>query len=377
MLATEIEEQWDPYKALYIHVPFCKQRCYYCDFVTQACRTDDPILDEYLERLISTIRLYSNADLLGEIETVYIGGGTPTYLGNSRLASLLYALSISMHLTPEVECSLEANPDSLTLAMVKDLYALGVTRLSLGVQTFNDSLLKTLGRVHSSDQAKQAIAYAQERFENISIDLMCGLPGQTPEQFQYDLETALSLGVKHISVYPLTVEEGTPLDAMIESNLLQVDEDSGADFMDQASDYLSKQGMHRYEVASYAFPGYESRHNSAYWLGKPYLGLGHGAVSMRQNSFSRQRFSEDEGIIETLDPFQRAAEDIMLKMRMSQGVSDDEVAWTCILLPEIDKVLDSLEEEHYLVHEGNRWRPTHKGWLFGNHLYGEILDLAP
>ena len=232
--------EWQPYKALYLHVPFCKQRCKYCDFVTQAIVCDSPELDAYTERLIHSIRTYSNNDVLGSLETVYLGGGTPSYLGNRRLSSLLYALSISMHLTPEVECTLEANPDSLTESMVKDLYALGVNRLSIGVQSFNDSLLKTLGRVHSTDQAKKAIETAQMRFENISIDLMCGLPGQTLEQFEKDLEQACKLGVTHISVYPLMVEEGTPFASMVDAGTLVVNEDAGAECMELAHEYLTQ-----------------------------------------------------------------------------------------------------------------------------------------
>lgn len=367
---------WDPYQALYIHIPFCKQRCNYCDFTTQAIYQDSPIIDEYLDRLISEIRMHSNNGLLGSIRTVYLGGGTPSYIGNKRLSSLLYALSVSMHLTPEVECTLEANPDSLTSAMVKDLYALGVNRISLGVQSFDDRLLTVLGRIHSSDDAKVAIDRAHQRFANVSIDLMCGLPGQTEESFQNDLEEALSLGVTHISVYPLTIEEGTPFDALCNQGKLTFDEDLGAQLMDLASSYLTSKGMLHYEVASYAFEGYESRHNSAYWNGIPYLGLGTGAVSMRQNELCRQRFTDKE-IEEELDIFQMTAEDLMLGMRMSKGIADEDIEITQILLPELPNTLCSLMKEGYVVHEDYRWKPTHKGWLFGNHLYGALLNLAP
>lgn len=369
--------EWQPYKALYLHVPFCKQRCKYCDFVTQAIACDSPELDAYTERLIHSIRTYSNNEVLGSLETVYIGGGTPSYLGNRRLSSLLYALSISMHLTPEVECTLEANPDSLTESMVKDLYALGVNRLSIGVQSFDDVLLKTLGRIHSAKQAKHAIEIAQQRFDNISIDLMCGLPGQTLEQFEKDLEQACTLGVTHISVYPLMVEEGTPFASMVDAGTLVVDEDAGAEGMELAHEYLTKQGFVHYEVASYAKPGFESRHNSAYWTGIPYLGIGQGAVSMRQNELERIRFSENNDCIEQLDAFQMAAEDIMLGMRMSKGVSNEEVEIATLLLPDLPETLQQLKNDGFVIQVNERWQPTHKGWLFGNQLYGRILNLAP
>ncbi len=249
-------DTWDPYQALYLHIPFCKKRCNYCDFATQAISCNDSRLDSFTDDLIREIRNYSQKELLGEIKTVYLGGGTPSYLGNKRLSSILYALSISMHLTPEVECTLEANPESLTSAMVRDLFALGVNRFSLGIQSFDDNLLKVLGRIHDSEQAIRAVDRAQERFTNISIDLMCGLPGQTVESFHHDLERAISLGIQHISVYPLTIEEGTPFARQLEKGELLFDEDLGALCMEDAHSYLTSRGMNHYEVASYAFPGF-------------------------------------------------------------------------------------------------------------------------
>ena len=146
---------YDPYKALYLHIPFCRHRCSYCDFATRAVEKDDPAIACYIDDMILDIRRASREEKLGSIETVYIGGGTPSHIGMANLSALLYALSTSMHLTPEVECTMEANPESLTEPMVKDLWALGVNRLSLGVQSFDDGMLKTLGRVHDAEGAKR------------------------------------------------------------------------------------------------------------------------------------------------------------------------------------------------------------------------------
>lgn len=151
----EVLEGQQPYEALYIHIPFCKSKCAYCDFASEAISADDPRIEAYIDELILSIRATSRADLLGDLKTVYIGGGTPTHIGNKQLSRLLYALSLSMHLTPEVECTLEVNPESLTEAMVKDLFALGVTRLSFGVQSFDDAVLATLGRAHDAEQARK------------------------------------------------------------------------------------------------------------------------------------------------------------------------------------------------------------------------------
>lgn len=368
--------QFDPYEALYIHIPFCKKRCNYCDFITEAVPSDNGLFEHYIDEVILKIRAASKEGLLGSIQTVYIGGGTPSYIGNKQLSRLVYALSLFMHLTPEVECSLEANPDSLTEAMVKDLFALGVTRISLGVQSFDDEILSRLGRVHTSNKAKEAIAVAKTRFENISVDLMCGIPGQTDESFVASLQTALDLGVTHISVYPLTIEEGTAFSRAEQANVLGFDEDRGADMMNLASEVLSVHGMYRYEVANYAYAGYESKHNSAYWSGKPYLGLGRGAVSMKQNENVRIR-EQDGNVVETLDRKQRVAEDLMLAMRMTKGVSYESLKRAREVLPRAQEVFDQLVQDGFVKDSGRAFCPTERGWLFGNVLYGRIIDLAP
>lgn len=373
-----ILDDQDPYRALYLHIPFCKSKCAYCDFASSAIAPDDPAIEAYIDQMVLAIRAASRADLLGQIESVYIGGGTPTYIGNKELSRLLYGLSLSMHLTPEVECTLEANPESLTEAMVKDLFALGVTRLSIGVQSFDDDVLRTLGRAHDAAQARHAIETAKVRFANISIDLMCGLPGQTEESFRASLEEAVNLGVTHISIYPLTIEEGTALRKRMDANDFAETEDELADraaeMMLMAEEYLAQKGFHRYEVASYALPGFECRHNKAYWTGKPYLGIGSAAVTMKQNDEERIRLTEDE-IQEVLDRPQRAVEDLMLGMRMAQGVACEAVNQTDRLIPGTLATFRDLEREGYVIEDEERFKPTEKGWLWGNHLYGRILAL--
>ena len=370
------DEGFEPYKALYIHVPFCKQRCLYCDFQTSAVPCDSPAIDEYLEDMIVQIRRASKADLLGQFETVYIGGGTPSHIGNKRLSALIYTLSLSMHLTTDVECSMEANPESLTESMVKDLFALGVTRLSMGVQSFDDTLLTRLGRIHTADEAREAIRRAQVRFDNISIDLMCGLPGQTLESFIADVDEAVRLGVKHISIYQLTIEDGTPFAAMVERGEIEEDnQDAASEMMEAARDYLVGRGFVHYEVASYALPGYECKHNQAYWTGKPYMGLGPGAVGMMQNDEKRLRYKDGQ-IVDELTRTAREAEDLMLGMRMAEGVSRDRVLQAQAFLPEAEAVFNGLVSDGYACLEEGRYRPTEKGWLFGNQMYTRILELG-
>lgn len=369
--------EFSPYKALYIHLPFCKRRCGYCDFSTQAIDPDDPRVERYIDDVVLQIRRASKQELLGDIETVYIGGGTPSHVGNKQLSRLLYTLSLSLHLTPEVECSLEANPESLTEAMVKDLFALGVNRLSLGVQSFDDRLLKILGRVHDGDAARRAIDTARLRFDNVSVDLMCGLPTQTPGEFVSSLDEALACGVNHVSIYPLVIEEGTPFDSLLEAGEIPpCDDDEQAEMMESAATVLEGAGMHRYEVASYAMPGYECRHNTAYWSAVPYLGIGSSAVSMRQNDSCRVRIRDGKEI-EKLNRRQMVAEDLMLAMRMTRGISEEYLDGACGELPEAKRVFDSLVEEGLVDHVQGSYRPTSRGWLCGNVLFGRVLDLAP
>ena len=374
----EVLEEQEPYRALYIHIPFCKSKCAYCDFESEAIAFDDARIEAYIDELILAIRAASRADLLGHIETVYIGGGTPTHIGNKQLGRLLYALSLSMHLTPEVECTLEVNPESLTEAMVKDLFALGVTRLSIGVQSFDDELLSSLGRAHDGSTAKHAIELAKMRFTNISVDLMCGLPGQSMDDFLGSVRTAVELGVPHISIYPLTIEEGTPLRNAMDAGMFTETEDdlsdAAADMMNAAAHYLEEQGFHRYEVASYARPGHECAHNKSYWTGKPYLGIGSAAVSMKQNGSFRERVKAGQ-IQERLDRRQMIVEDLMLGMRMSEGISTTALEAATAEIPEVREAFKQLEQQGYVRTTEDRIRPTKKGWLWGNILYGRILDL--
>ena len=367
----------DPYKALYIHLPFCKHRCAYCDFHTTSIAPDNPAIEQYIERLVLEIRRASKAGDLAEIETVYIGGGTPSYLGTKYLSNLLYTLSLSMNLTKDVECSMEANPDSITPELIRDIYALGVNRLSIGVQSFDDGMLKNLDRIHDAEQAKEAVRMAQERFENVSVDLMCGIPGQSAEMFKESLDTAIDLGVTHVSIYPLTIEEHTPFyNKLMAGEMPDVDQDVQAFQMAQAEGVLTPHGYSRYEVASYAKEGYRCKHNIAYWTGVPYLGLGESAVTMTQNSEHRMRI-QDGQVVDDLDLKQMVAEDLMMQMRMTDGVSDSAVVQASKILPDVIKVFMSLENDNLVVHEDRRYKPTFGGWLLGNELYGRIYELAP
>lgn len=367
----------DPYAALYIHVPFCASKCAYCDFHSSACPTGSPRMEAFVDELVLTLKRKAHEGELAGLRTIYIGGGTPTHLGHALLTRLLYAIGLYVNLERIEELTIEANPESLTEAMVKDAWALGANRISIGVQSFDDALLSRIGRAHDGARAEEAVTIARTRFENVSIDLMCGLPGQTREGFARDVERALGLGIVHLSVYPLSVERGTPLyRALRRGSEALPDDDAVADMLEDAEVILEGAGFSRYEVASYSLPGFSSRHNAVYWQGQPYLGLGESATTMTQNAQRRMRV-KDGVVIDDLDEAQMAAEDLMLAMRMSRGADEALIARVCAILPDTPRVLASLVDRGLLVRTGEALVPTELGWLCGNELYSALLDLAP
>ena len=406
--------------ALYVHVPFCAQKCRYCDFDSQSVALCDldAALDAYFEHLYVRLDAYGNAGALRQIRTVYVGGGTPSLAGE-RLVKL--ARRISAWCKP-VEFTCEANPESLTSQLTAALAGVGVTRISLGVQTLDNDELAAIGRIHDAERALEAIATVKDVGLDVSCDLMCGLPGQTMASWQYTLDGALAAAPHHVSVYPLTLEEGTPLYRMacrVES--LEPDEDFQAACMDVARERLSSAGYHPYEVASYALDGHECAHNIAYWTGQGYLGLGRSAAGMLdaedfdrlaglypdvapRGDFHRVRLvqrNDDATAFEAeyLTHREAAAEDLMLACRMTRGVASDLLVRAARVIPaeELTAVCDRALElglaawvpAHGDTHAEPissvdviagrscaRLAPTHLGWLDGNVLFELFWGLA-
>ena len=396
-------------EALYVHVPFCAAKCRYCDFDSVAYRSEDE-LDAYAAGMTACIEAFARQGAFAACRTAYFGGGTPTLLGE-RLPELVGKIRMA---APElVELTCEANPESLTAELAAALATSGATRISLGVQSFDDAELKALGRIHSAARAHAAVKTARGAGLDVSIDLMCGIPLQTPESWRAALEESLASGVAHVSVYPLTVEEGTPFDRMCASGeLSEPDEDFQAWCMAEARRVLTSAGFHPYEVASYARPGKECLHNIAYWTGVSYLGLGRSAASM----LDRETYDSLKGLMgldaastevcrvrlcqrtDVLPLAQRAgsvydreyltereavAEDLMLGMRMTRGVPASLVdcARAVIGADAVDAALARAVDEGLArwVQRDNqpaRFCPTERGWLMGNELFGIMWDLA-
>ena len=406
--------------ALYVHVPFCAQKCRYCDF--DSCSFSpcdlDAALDAYFEQLHVRLDAFGNAGALEHVRTVYVGGGTPSLAGE-RLVEL--ARRVVAWCKP-VEFTCEANPESLTSDLAEALAVAGVTRISLGVQSLDNDELAAIGRIHDADRALAAIATVKDAGLDVSCDLMCGLPGQTATSWGRTLDGVLAAAPHHVSVYPLTLEEGTPLYRMAcRDESLEPDEDFQAACMDVARDRLSAAGYHPYEVASYALDGHECAHNIAYWTGQGYLGLGRSAagmldtddfdrlaglfpgVSSRGDAYRVRLVQRDDAATafeaEFLSRCEAAAEDLMLACRMTRGVGSDllvraarvipvgelvsacdralELGLAAWVLDADDPYVGSVTSADVIVGRTRaRLTPTHLGWLDGNVLFELFWDLA-
>lgn len=370
--------------ALYLHIPFCRRKCHYCDFASVATSADDERLRLHVEQLTAQMEAAADEGLLGECKTAYIGGGTPTLLGANLLAELIACVRRTCHQLCEL--SFEANPDSLSEGVLDAALGAGATRISIGVQSFYDEELEALGRLHTAEVARRCVRNAVMSGARVSVDLMCAIPRQTDESWQRTLDEAVGLDVGHVSVYPLAIEEGTAFGVRYgQRPPAWNDEDVQADRMEQAQATLVAAGFARYEVASYARPDMDCKHNQAYWTGVPYLGLGVGAAGMllseqydaarrvltwlpkTQPNAARIRYETKGREVEFLKTREAWAEDLMLGMRMSQGVDAS-------LVP--PNVIESLEGRGLVQVECGRMVPTHDGWLLGNELYGALWDLA-
>jgi oxygen-independent coproporphyrinogen-3 oxidase len=271
--------------SLYIHVPFCAQKCPYCDFNTYA--TLQVPEKEYVRALIAELKAYSRDSRFEgrSLSTVFFGGGTPSLLSPEAIGTVIGAARDGFGIDPQAEVTLEANPSAAGLDVLEGFRKAGVNRISFGVQSFSDSVLKALGRDHSASDARESVRRTvQAGIENISLDIIYGVSGQSLSDLERDLESALELPIKHISTYALSVEPGTPFFQRQERGLLKVPSDEAvAVMMDRIPEILQSKGFERYEISNYAQQGFESRHNSVYWDGGDYLGIGAGA-----HGYSRQ-----------------------------------------------------------------------------------------
>lgn len=321
---------------LYIHFPFCVRKCNYCDFLSGPINSRDTVR-VYLQALEKELTIYHNflkRDGIPKLETIYFGGGTPSLLEAHELVRVLEKCRDLFNWSPQVEVTMEANPGNIDMKKLVQLKKAGLNRLSFGVQSFTQNLLASMGRIHSPEMAKESIMTAKEAgFKNVSLDLMYGLPEQSPGQWEETLFQTIELDIQHISVYGLKVEENTVWGKWeLEGRLSLPEEDVVLTMRKQANKILRQAGFVRYEISNYARPGYESRHNLGYWTGKPYLGLGLGAssdcwnrrfvnTSNMEHYISLLKSGQLPVIEEEILSFsQRMGETVFLGLRLSAGL---------------------------------------------------------
>ncbi len=373
---------------IYIHIPFCKSRCIYCDFYSTTRLQDR---EEYVRCIEQELALRAPAfaqqmAAQGDVlKTVYFGGGTPSMLRENNIKDILQAIRKRFCYSHIEEITLEANPGDLSEDKLVGLRKAGINRLSMGVQSFQDTLLHRLSRRHSGAEAIAAVKTARRAgFENISIDLMYGLPQQTMDQWIADVEQAIQLDVEHISAYCLTYEEGTPLYRMLQKGeVSELDEELCNRMQDYLEEALEKNGVNRYEISNYAKDGYRSKHNGSYWTGAPYLGLGAGAHSY-DGAYLRQWNPDDivtymatiqKGKLpledEVLSETDRYNESVMLGLRTREGIQLNRfsIADRAKILTESASFL----REGLLVQTSTSIRATHAGMRILNMIIEALM----
>jgi oxygen-independent coproporphyrinogen III oxidase len=366
-------------RGLYVHIPFCAKKCGYCDFYSVAGKLD--LLDRYVDALLLEAQKYAGL----EVGTVYIGGGTPSLLGARRLEKLFGGLSGCLDLRRVTELSIEANPESARADFMESALSLGINRISIGVQSLNDEELRKAGRIHTAGQAVAAVGTAVRLgFENVSVDIIIGLPGQAWRSLENTLDQVVVKGVTHLSAYCLSIEEHTPFAANPPGGL--TDDDGQAELFERTADYLARSGFVHYEISNFSLPGKECAHNLNYWRGGEYVGLGPSAASHidgRRTKSSNDLMAylrdplEIEKEEETLDPDLKIGEEAMLRLRLlREGLDLQSLAirHDGNHIQRIRERLDRMSEDQKLVRIGTVYRLPSAGVLTSNQVLMDVIS---
>lgn len=370
---------------VYVHIPFCKRKCIYCDFYSIA---SSRLSDRYVKAVGMEAQLRGQEIAGMPVKTLYIGGGTPSVLSFEQLSVLIEGLRAAVDLSHVEEFTVEVNPDDVTHEFAEQLLKLGVNRVSMGVQSLVDEELVFLNRRHDAKEAMKAYCDLQSAgFNNISIDLIYGIPGQTLDTWKYTLEKALSLQAKHVSCYNLSYEEGTMLHKLRETGrVMECDDNTCVEMYDMLVDMLDGAGYEHYEISNFAMPGFYSRHNSGYWDKTPYLGLGASAHSYDGNM---RRYNPDNvklyveslendvvvcvGEQESVD--EKYDEDVMLRLRTSRGIDSEWIksiygkAYSDYFVNAIRSFVDS----GLVIKDGSRYRLSRNGVMLSDMIMRELM----
>jgi len=373
---------------LYIHIPFCVHKCDYCNFVSFDNKTDED-MNTYLNALLKEIGLRAPRFKNYKVEAIYIGGGTPSVLPDGAASIIMDAVKKHFNMNHDAEITIEVNPKSATEQKLAEYKNAGINRLSIGGQSCSDKLLRVLGRSHNAEDFKTALLTAQKYFKNINADMMIGVPQQTLKDVKAMLKMLIKNEIKHISVYSLMLEEGTPMQAKVQSGALkEPDEDETVKMYNLAIKMLKKAGIMRYEVSNFALPGYECRHNINYWILEDYLGLGLAAHSLINNvrfcntenfalyikDISHKKFPiENE---ETLSLKERKEEYIMLGLRTKNGLKLDRFnkEFNCNLLLDKAKEVEMLIKNKLIVADDGFLQLCDSAFYVLNSIVQKLID---
>lgn len=372
---------------LYVHIPFCKAKCYYCDFNSYPGL--DSLIPEYINALKTEIEIYAGKLKDKKISTIYIGGGTPSILDGASIDSLLKVIFRNFSVCKDAEITIESNPGTLDSSKLHAYHSAGINRLSIGLQSWQDRLLKSIGRIHTANDFIVNFNEARNAgFMNINIDLMFGLPGQTMEDWMSTLQNVISLKPEHISCYSLKVEEGTPMDKLIqEDESLAIPEELDRMMYHHVVRELKKSGYRHYEISNFALSGFESRHNMIYWNACEYLGVGAGSHSyiLGERFGNEESPSEyinkinlkgsasySEGIIDTMESIK---EYMILGLRLIDGISPEhfEKRYGINIYELYGEKIEELKSRGLLKTEDNRICLTETGLDLANQVFVEFI----
>lgn len=369
---------------IYLHIPFCKQQCTYCDFHFSTT------FEAYREQMIGSIaqELVSRVDYLEEkpLETIYFGGGTPSILKKNEIARLLETIHANYEVRPNAEISLEANPDDISTESLREWKELGINRLSIGLQSFKEDDLKWMNRAHTVDEAQNCVRLAQSGgFENLTVDLIYGLPNLSMQEWRNHVQTVIDFDVPHISAYCLTVEEKTVLHKLVKTGKIDSvsDETQGEQFMELLK-MLETNGYQQYEISNFSKPGFESKHNGNYWKGEWYLGVGPSAhsfngTSRRWNVANNRRYLKaikektDYSETEELSKENQFNERILIGLRTVFGVDLDELETISALPKAFYTKMNSFIESNWMIKEGSVISLTKEGRLRADYIASELF----
>jgi len=373
--------------SIYIHIPFCKSKCNYCDF--NSFSGIDYLADDYFKALKLEAGKYVDELRDYHIGTIFFGGGTPSYVNHRYISGFLSFLREAFSIGPDAEISLEANPGTLTFENLKKYVDCGINRLSIGVQACQNELLKTLGRIHTIEEFKENIGLAfRAGFTNINADLIFGIPGQNRSHWLESLRQVVDTGVKHISCYSLTIEEGTPFWEMVnEKKLVPVEDELDRKMYHDALKFLSGRGFEHYEISNFAMPGYRCRHNLVYWKCNEYIGLGAGAHSYYKNCrYANERDpkryinllkSEKDHVTERhdIDRQEAMSEFMIMGLRLIEGVSEESFRerFGTDLYDVFGDAIERLTGRNLIEKKGNFIRLTEKGLDLANQAFIEFI----